>query len=98
LRRRRPRADRPLHLVLVRDLLTGELAGDRLETDELRLEPGVVVELVDQRRCGLRQVGRVPGLLSIDPLLDVGGPVVGVDQAVHMPPQAQAKLEVALGH
>ena len=92
-----------LDLVGVLDLLAREPAGDGLGADELRPKPGApalveAVQALEQRGCVAREVGGVAQLLGLDPLFDLGRPVVGVDKPVDVAAEPQAELEVASGN
>src|SRR5215471_12131180 len=88
-----------LDLVLERQGLACELPGERLEPGQLGLEPvasllfQAVKRLAEPRRI-LGERARIAELLGIDALLDLRGAVVGVDQTVDVPSEAQAELDV----
>src|SRR5262245_16174526 len=84
-------------LVLVGHVFAGELARDGLQAEELRPDP-VVVGLREERTGVLDERAWVAKLLRVDALLDLGRPVVRVDEPVDVPAQTKAELEVALAH
>ena len=98
----RPDAVATLDLVGERELLADELARDRLDADELGVEPAAPlrlqpVELGPEPDCVLCERRRFGERLRVDPLLDRRVAVVGVDEPVDVPPEAQAELDVRLG-
>src|SRR5581483_4035336 len=92
----RPDAVAPLDLVHVGDRLAREHARVRGERLDLVGQPAVLQ--VGEERVGVvGEPGRLDRLLGADALGEGGRAVVGVDEAVDVPAEAQAELEVALG-
>jgi hypothetical protein len=85
-----------LDLVLIGDLLAGQLARRGLEHGELCLQPGAVRVVADPRGV-LGQSRRLTRLLGLDALRDLRGSVVGVDEIVEMLAETKRELEVLLG-
>jgi hypothetical protein len=92
----RPHAVAALDLVLERDLLTGQMSGDRLQADELRVKPAVLGQLSELCRV-LGELGGCLQLFGFHPLRELGRAVVGVDQPVGVAAQPQAQLDVGVG-
>jgi hypothetical protein len=103
LRLRRPARTHPvaaLDLVRERKLLAGELAGDRLQPDELRAEPAgapvIAFELVEQPDGFRDEHSRLAQGLRIDSLLDGRIAVVRVHEAVDVAAEPESELDVSL--
>ena len=89
-----------LDLVLVGDLLAGQLARDGLEPAELRAQPAaaLLVEpaVVERARSAAASATRPDGSRSSSASTrsdDLRRAVVGVDEPVDVPAEAQAELE-----
>ena len=100
----RPDAVTPLHLVGVGERLSSKHTCVDPEAPDLIGEPaaapGLEIGAVDlARQClGLcRKVCRVDEPLCAHGLRQLGWPVVGVDEAVHVPSEPQSQRQVALG-
>src|SRR5262249_29554380 len=95
-----PDAVATLDLVGEGDLLAGEPPGDRLEPEQLRVDPPgadrleAVQRLAERGGVGDEVAGRAQRL-GIDGGRDLGRAEVAVDEPVHMPVQAQAELDVS---
>ncbi len=97
----RPNAVTALDLVLEGDLLAREPACNGLEPDELGAQPAatglaesVLVERFEQGGGVTHQGRGLAQLLGLDLLRDLRRPVVGVDEPVDVPAEAQAELEI----
>jgi hypothetical protein len=87
--------DQPPLLDVV-EALPRELARVGAERTHLAREPGVVLELREQRVRVLGQARRVAQLFRLDPVGDLRGAVVRVHQVPGMPAEPETQLEVAL--
>src|SRR4029453_2919263 len=92
----RPDPVAALDLVGVRHFLAGQLPRDRLEPDNLGVEP--TVRRVEEARAVLDERGGLPQRFGVDLLLQFGRPVVRVDEPVEGTAEPKAEPDVVLRH